>query len=64
MKDRFNNLKSSFLHYFSFVVALGVLFVAALMLFGVIEVVHKGRVILLVVLAAFMIYVSMRPPKD
>ena len=58
------NLKKSFLHYFSFVVALGVLFFVVLMLFGLIEVEHKGRVVILVLLAFAMIYMSFRAPDD
>ena len=58
------NLKKSFLHYFSFVVALGVFFFVVLMLVGLIEVEHKGRVVILVLLAAAMIYMSFRPPGD
>ena len=58
------HLKKSFLHYFSFVVALGVLFFVVLMLFGLIEVEHKGRVVILVLLAFAMLYMSFRPPTD
>ena len=58
------HLKKSFLHYFSFVVALGVLFFVVLMLFGLIEVEHKGRVVILVLLAFAMLYMSFRPPAD
>ena len=58
------NLKKSFLHYFSFVVALGVLFFVVLMLVGMIEVEHKGRVFILVLLAFAMIYMSFRAPSD
>ncbi|MBQ3465891.1 MAG: hypothetical protein IJH22_03065 [Firmicutes bacterium] len=58
------NLKKNFLHYFSFVAALGVLFFVVLMLFGMIEVEHKGRVVLLVILAFAMIYMSFKSPKE
>ena len=58
------NLKKSFLHYFSFVVALGVFFFVVLMLVGLIEVEHKGRVVILVLLAAAMIYMSFMAPDE
>ncbi len=55
-------MRNSFLQWFSFVIALGVLFLAALMIFGVIDVEHKGRVVLLVLMAFAIIYMNFRSP--
>lgn len=57
-------MKNSFLQWFSFCIALGVLFLAALIIFGVIDVEHKGRVVLLVLMACAIIYMNFRKPKD
>ena len=54
-------MKSSFLQYFSFVIAFGVLFLAALMLFGVIDVEHKGRIVILVIMAVAIIVMTKKP---
>ncbi|MGX8773982.1 MAG: hypothetical protein ACSW8G_02875 [Bacillota bacterium] len=62
MMKNLKNIHKSFLHYFSFIVALGVLFFVVLMLVGLIEVEHKGRVVILVLLAFAMIYMSFRAP--
>ena len=56
-------MRNSFLQWFSFVVALGVLFFVALMLFGVIEMQHKGRAIILVIMALAVIYMNFRSSK-
>ena len=53
-------MRKSFLHWFAFCIALGVLFVAGLILFGLIDVEHKGRVVLLVLLAFVIIYMNFR----
>ena len=57
-------MRKSFLHWFTFCIALGVLFLAGLILFGMIEVEHKGRVILLVLMAFAVIYMNFRKSKD
>lgn len=57
-------MRNNFLHWFAFCIALGVLFVAGLILFGLIDVEHKGRVILLVLLAFGIIYMNFRKSKD
>ena len=57
-------MRNNFLHWFAFCIALGVLFVAGLILFGLIEVEHKGRVILLVLLAFAIIYMNFRNSKS
>ncbi len=57
-------MRNNFLHWFAFCIALGVLFVAGLILFGLIEVEHKGRVILLVLLAFAIIYMNFRKTKS
>ena len=54
-------MKNSFLQYFSFVIAFGVLFLAALMLFGVIDVEHKGRIFILVIMAVAIIVMTKKP---
>jgi len=54
-------MKNSFLQYFSFVIAFGVLFLAALMLFGVIDVEHKGRIVILVIMAVAIIVMTKKP---
>ena len=56
-------MRNSFLQWFSFCIALGVLFFVGLMLFGTIEVEHKGRVAILVLMAAAIIYMNFRKPK-
>ena len=56
-------MRNSFLQWFSFCVALGVLYFVGLMLFGVIEVEHKGRVAILVLMAAAIIYMNFRKPE-
>lgn len=57
-------MKKSFLQWFSFCIALGVLFFVVLMLVGMIEVEHKGRVVILVLMAAAIIYMNFRKPKE
>ena len=57
-------MRKSFLHWFAFCIALGVLFVAGLILFGLIDVEHKGRVVLLVLLAFAIIYMNFRKTKS
>ena len=57
-------MRNNFLFLFAFCIALGVLFVAGLILFGLIDVEHKGRVILLVLLAFGIIYMNFRKSKD
>ena len=54
-------MKNSFLQYCSFVIAFGVLFLAALMLFGVIDVEHKGRIVILVIMAVAIIVMTKKP---
>ena len=56
-------MRQNFLHWFTFCIALGVLFVAGLILFGMIEVEHKGRVVLLVLLAFAVIYMNFKSSK-
>lgn len=56
-------MKNSFLLWFSFCIALGVLFLAALIIFGVIDVEHKGRVVLLVIMALAVIIMNFRSSK-
>ena len=56
-------MRNSFLQWFSFCIALGVLFLAALIIFGVIDVEHKGRVVLLVIMALAVIIMNFRSSK-
>lgn len=53
-------MKNSFINFFTFVIALGFLFFVALMLFGYVDVEHKGRVIILVAMAFAVIIMNMR----
>ena len=53
-------MRNSFLIWVGFIVALGFLFFVGLMLFGYVDVEHKGRVVLLVILAFAIIYLNLR----
>ena len=57
-------MKNSFLIWASFIIALGFLFFVVLMLFGYVDVEHKGRVVLLVIMAFAIIYANMRRPRN
>ena len=56
-------MRNSLLLWFSFCIALGVLFLAALIIFGVIDVEHKGRVVILVAMALAVIIMNFRNAK-
>ena len=53
-------MKNSFVQWAGFIIALGFLFFVVLMLFGYVDVEHKGRVFLLVAMAAVIIFMNMR----
>ena len=53
-------MKNRFINFFTFVVALGFLFFVVLMLFGYIDLEHKGRVVILVAMALAIIIMNMR----
>ena len=53
-------MKNSFIQWAGFIIALGFLFFVVLMLFGYVDVEHKGRVFLLVAMAFAVIYLNMR----
>ena len=53
-------MKNRFINFFTFIVALGFLFFVVLMLFGYVDVEHKGRVFLLVAMAFAVIFLNMR----
>ncbi len=55
-------MKNSFLIWAGFIIALGFLFFVVLMLFGYVDVEHKGRVFILVAMAFAIIYLNMRKP--
>lgn len=56
-------MKNSFIQWASFIIALGFLFFVVLMLVGYVDVEHKGRVFLLVLMAFAVIYMNFRSPK-
>ena len=53
-------MKNSFINFLAFVIALGFLFFVVLMLFGYVDVEHKGRAVLLVAMALAIIILNMR----
>lgn len=53
-------MKNSFTQWAGFILALGFLFFVVLMLFGYVDVEHKGRVFILVAMAFAIIYMNMR----
>ena len=53
-------MKNSFINFLAFVIALGFLFFVVLMLFGYVDVEHKGRVVLLVAMALAIFILNMR----
>jgi len=53
-------MKNSFINFLAFVIALGFLFFVVLMLFGYVDVEHKGRVVLLVAMALAIIVLNLR----
>ena len=56
-------MKNSFINWLAFCIALGVLFFTVLVLVGMIDVDHKERLVLLVLLAGAIIYMNFRKPK-